>query len=421
VTRDQARILFDTAREMVRRSPEFRRKYRVETNQNAIAQMHTASKFSPISSDAKGLDGLNVQIAVCDEIGSHRTSEVYNALLTATGKRKHPMLISISTATGNSSGIGKRLWDYGVKVLEGVQDDPRMFVLLYGVDAEDDPWDEATWIKANPGWGITVQPDAVRAIMRQARNNPAQEAAAKTQHLNVWVGADEALFSMRAWRESADTSLSMDQFEGRSAYVGVDLASKTDLGAVSLVFPDRDDHGRMSYSLFSICFTNEAAVIEARNPSYPGWSADGYLYVTSGNETDFAVIEDYIRDLCRRFDVRQVGYDPWQSTHMAQRLMAGGIPVIEYRAVTSNFSEPTKELEAAMRAKRLWHDGNPVLKWCIGNVVGHYDARGSVYPRKQRPEQKIDAAISTIMAVGLAMRDEDAGPSVYETRGPMFV
>ena len=181
--------MFDTAREMVRRSPEFRRKYRVEANQNAIAQVHTASKFSPISSDAKGLDGLNVQIAVCDEIGSHRTSEVYDVLLTATGKRKHPMLISISTATGNSSGIGKRLWDYGVKVLEGVQDDPRMFVLLYGVDAEDDPWDEATWIKANPGWGITVQPDAVRAIMRQARNNPAQEAAAKTRHLNIWVGA----------------------------------------------------------------------------------------------------------------------------------------------------------------------------------------------------------------------------------------
>ena len=370
----------------------------------------------PISSDAKALDGLNVQIAVCDEIGSHRTSEVYDVLLTAMGKRKHPLLISISTATGNNTGIGKQLWDYAVRVLEGKQPDDRMFTLIYTIDAEDDPWDEATWIKANPSWGITVQPDAVRAIMRQARNNPAQEAAAKTRHLNIWVGADEALFSMRAWRECADIELSMDHFEGRSAYVGVDLASKTDLGAVSLVFPDRDDQGRMSYSLFSVCFTNEAAVLEARNPSYPGWSADGYLYVTSGNETDFAVIEDYIRELCRRFDVRQVGYDPWQSTHMAQRLMADGIPVIEYRAVTSNFSEPTKELEAAMRSKRLWHDGNPVLEWCIGNVVGHYDARGNVYPRKQRPEQKIDAAISTIMAIGLAMRDEDAGPSVYETQ-----
>jgi hypothetical protein len=74
-----------------------------------------------------------------------------------------------------------------------------------------------------------------------------------------------------------------------------------------------------------------------------------------------------------------------------------------------------------MRSKRLWHDGNPVLEWCIGNVVGHYDARGNVYPRKQRPEQKIDVAVSTIMVIGLAMRDEDAGPSVYESRGPIFV
>jgi phage terminase large subunit-like protein len=270
VTRDQARILFDTAREMVRRSPEFRRKYRVEATQHAIAQLHTASKFAPISSDAKALDGLNVQIAVCDEIGSHRTSEVYDVLLTATGKRKHPMLISISTATGNNSGIGKRLWDYGVRVLEGAQEDDRMFVLLYTVDAEDDPWDEATWVKANPGWGVTVQPDAVRAIMRQARNNPAQEAAAKTRHLICWVGADEALFSMRAWRDCADTALTIDQFEGQTCYVGVDLASKTDLGAVSVVFVDRDEEGRLSYRVFAICFTNEAAVIEARNPSYPG-------------------------------------------------------------------------------------------------------------------------------------------------------
>jgi phage terminase large subunit-like protein len=85
-----------------------------------------------------------------------------------------------------------------------------MFTLIYTIDAGDDPWDEVTWIKANPSWGVTVQPDAIHAIMRQARNNPAQEAAAKTRHLNVWVGADEALFSMRAWRESADTSLSME-------------------------------------------------------------------------------------------------------------------------------------------------------------------------------------------------------------------
>ena len=71
---------------MVRRSPEIRRRYGVEALANAIWQERTSSNFRPISSDAKALDGLNVQVAVCDEIASHKTSEVYDVLLTAMGK-----------------------------------------------------------------------------------------------------------------------------------------------------------------------------------------------------------------------------------------------------------------------------------------------------------------------------------------------
>jgi phage terminase large subunit-like protein len=277
VTRDQARLLFDTAKEMVKRAPDFRARFGVEVGANAVFQPRTASKFVPVSSDAKALDGLNVQVAICDEIGSHKTSEVYDVLMTAMGKRKHPMQLSISTATGNNSGIGKQLWDYGVRVLEGVQQDDRIFALYYTIDADDDPWDEAVWEKANPSWGQAVQPDAIRAIMRQARNNPAQESAAKTRHLNLWVGADEALFSMRSWRAGAEPSLTLDDMEGRDCHVALDLASKTDLAAVALVFPETDDEGRATYHAFARCYLNDAAVMEARNPSYPGWAADGYL------------------------------------------------------------------------------------------------------------------------------------------------
>ena len=107
-------------------------------------------------------------------------------------------------------------------------------------------------------------------------------------------------------------------------------------------------------------------------------------------------------DLCKRFDVQSVAYDPWASTQLAQRLRAEGVPMIEFRATTQNFSEPTKELDAAMRSGRLRHDGNPVLEWCISNVVGRYDARGNVYPRKEREENKIDGAIALIMTIGRA-------------------
>src|SRR6185312_5104687 len=148
--------------------------------------------------------------------------------------------------------------------------------------------------------------------------------------------------------------------------------------------------------------------------------AENWLVITEGNETDFSRIEDDILDLCKRFEVLSVAYDPWAATQLAQRLAAQKVPVVEFRATTQNFSEPTKELDAAMQAGRIEHDGNPVLEWCLGNVVGRYDARSNVYPRKSRPEQKIDAAITLIMGVARSMA---AGParSVYETRGIQFV
>ncbi len=415
VTRDQARILFDMAQNMVRRTPRLQKSpLSVKVMVNAIFQEHTASRFAPISSDAKALDGLNVAVAVCDEIASHKTAQVYDVLLTAMGKRVQPLLICITTATDNTAGIGKQLWDYSLRVLDGVQEDERLFALIYTADASDDTWDEATWRKVNPGWGQTVQPDAIRSIAQQARNNAARESVFKTRHLNQWVGADEALFSVRSWQECADKSLRLEDFAGKQCHIALDLASRTDLAAVSLVFPDAGH-----YTVFSRCYLNEAAVAEARNPSYPAWARDGVLQITPGNETDFGAIEiDLIED-CRRFDVQSLAYDPWGSTQLAQRLAAEGVPVVEFRANTQNFSEPTKELDAAIRAGRLRHDGNGALAWCMSNVVGHYDARGNVYPRKARPENKIDAAVATIMAIARAMSHVDA-TSVYESRG-LFV
>ena len=92
--------------------------------------------------------------------------------------------------------------------------------------------------------------------------------------------------------------------------------------------------------------------------------------------------------------------------------------MVEFRSTTSNFSPAIIELDAARRSGRLEHDGNPVLEWCIGNVVGKPDRRGNLYPTKARPEQKIDAAVALCIAVGVivAMPPGKSG-SVYARRG----
>src|SRR3954468_24023275 len=67
-----------------------------------------------------------------------------------------------------------------------------------------------------------------------------------------------------------------------------------------------------------------------------------------------------------------------------------------------------------MRSGRLQHDGNPVLEWCIGNVVGKPDRRGNLYPTRARPEQKIDAAVALVTAIGRSMTEPEQFTSIFE-------
>ena len=235
------------------------------------------------------------------------------------------------------------------------------------------------------------------------------------------MGADEALFSTRQWTSRGDADLAIEQFSGWDRYLTLDLASKTDLAALAMTFARRDESGKTLYATFSRCYVNEDAVLESRNASYPGWAAAGWITVTLGNETDFGQIEADVIDLCGRCRVIAAAYDPWAATQMSQRLREQDVPMVEYRATTQNFSEPSKELDAAIRSGRITHDGNRVLAWCIGNMVGHYDARGNVYSRKQRHEQKIDSAVALIMSIGLVLHQAPEPASIYEERGSLVL
>src|SRR5215472_7979004 len=412
VTRDQSKIVWSTAAEMLRRAPALRQRLGIEQSVHAIFQPRSASSFLPLSSDAKSLDGLNVHFACLDEIGSHRTARVYDIILTALGKRLQPLLISISTATANTTGIGKQVWDLMVKILTGVLEDERFFGVIYAANEGDDPFDEATLAKANPSWGRTVVPEQVRMIARQAKNNPAQEAVYKTRHLNIWVTGNQALFAMDHWAACGVEGLRVEDFAGRACILGLDIANKIDLTALVLLFPEEGDEGKEVYSVFCRAWLPEARV--ESQPAYARWIADGWLTQTPGETTDFSMIEEAILEACASFDVQAVTYDPWSATQLAQRMMERNVPMVEYPMTVSTMSEPTKAVDVCMREHRFRHDGNPVLAWCLSNVVGHRDAKDNIFPRKELPEHIIDAGIALIMVVGQQIvRSADKTPTIY--------
>jgi len=104
--------------------------------------------------------------------------------------------------------------------------------------------------------------------------------------------------------------------------------------------------------------------------------------------------------------VTEVPYDPYQATELATRMMKEGLPMIEVGATVRNFSEPMKSLDALILSGGIYHNGDPMLDWMIGNVYGQKDAKDNVYPRKARNENKIDGAVALIMALGRDMVSE---------------
>ncbi|KVG31444.1 terminase large subunit [Burkholderia diffusa] len=400
-TRDQARIVFGDAQTMARRSAGFRSRFGVAVGAHNMNVLASGSKFEALSAEGSTLDGLNIHFGCVDELHAHKTRTVYDVVETGTGKRNNSLLWVITTAGSNRAGICYEIRTFVTKLLEGVFEDDSQFGIVYGLDDGDDWTTEEALIKANPNWGISVQPEVLVPLQAKAMQLPSAVNNFKTKHLNEWVNADTAWMDMRAWDRCADAALDLDAFAGQPCWIGLDLASKTDIAALMLLFAHPEIEG--GYAIFGRYYLPEDTVMATSNSQYAGWMRNGRLTVTPGNVIDFGWIEADLIEMSSRFQVQGVAFDPFQATQLSTRMLAEGLPMIEVRPTVLNFSEPMKALEALVLQRRLIHDSDPVLGWMASNVVAHLDAKDNIYPRKERPENKIDGIVALIMALSRAL------------------
>lgn len=421
-TRDQARIVFRDAQAMARKMPQFRKRFGVEVTAQAIVQLRSSSSFKALSADGHTLDGLNIHLAVLDELHAHKTRDVYDVLETGIGKRPQSLLWMITTAGSNKHGVCYEVRDYVHKVLDGTAGDAAAlstFGIIYTTDEGDDPYDEATLRKANPNWGVSVDPTVVMQTASKAQQVATARANYFTKHLNQWVDANSALFDTEHWRGCEDRTLDEADLTDAECVISLDLASKIDMAAKLNVYR-RNIDGADHFYVFPRFYLPRAAIEEDRNPMYRGWEMQGDIKATAGETIDFALIEDEIRlDIPGR-DVSAVAVDPWQANYLIQNLKRDGLPAEEFRQTVANMSEATKTLDALMRERRIHHPGNAVLNWMIGNVVGHFDAKDNVFPRKELPQNKIDGAIALIMALGWFVANKEQNASTPWDRDPEF-
>lgn len=413
----QAEIVFSEASRMVKSSPALRRRLQVFSQNIHITE--TASKMEPVCSQYQTLDGLNIHGAIVDEIHEHPSRNLWDVLVTGTGARRQPLVFGITTAGYDRQTLCWQLHEYTEKVLDQVLVDDSFFGVIYCLDAEDDWLDESCWAKANPNLGVSKYLKAMQVEAGQAREMPSQTNVFQRKHLDIWTQASERWMSAEHW-EACALGVDAAGLRGRVCYGGLDLSSNVDVTALAMVFPpETEEEPYRALLRFWIPQENMLERVRKDRVPYDVWVRQGFMAATPGNVIDYGFILAEVDELMRAYDVREIAFDRWGATKVAQSLaeMAGREDfLVQFGQGFVSMSPPMKALETLVLGHRLAHGGNPVLTWMAHNVVASVDAAGNIKPDKARSREKIDGIVALIMGLDRALRHEDSR-SVYETRG----
>ncbi len=415
--REQARIIFSEAQNMVRASPELKKF--ITVNASNMYVLDRASKFEPLGADKNTLDGLNVHCGIIDELHAHKTRDSYDLIDTATGARKQPLLLSVTTAGVNQNGICREKHNHVEKILQGILPDDEFFGMIYTLDDGDDWQDEINWMKSNPNLGVSVYIEDLRKKARFAQASPAALNPFLRLHMNVWTSAESVWIVPDAWNATAG-EVDTQALAGAECYGGLDLSTTTDISALTLTFAMPDGTYKNLYEFWIPKDRIEDRVRRDRVP-YDVWVRDGFIHATDGPVIDYDYIEHRILELARRYRIRELAYDPYNATEITNHLIDHGVEMVAFRQGFVSISPAAKQMEILIMSQKYHHGGNPVMNWMMSNVVIRQDPAGNIKLDKEKSREKIDGPVSAVMAIGRATMQGGNAPSVYETRGVMAI
>lgn len=406
--KEQARKTFDPIKTIAQKSPDL--SPYVKCLADKIVHHSSGSFFQVVSSAADLLHGSNPHCAVIDELHVHKSGDVLEAIDTGTGARTQPLVVIITTA-----GSAKKDTAYDAKrhyveqLCSGVITDSATYGVIWCADESDDPFSEDTWKKANPGYGISPTRSFMERQANKAKNSPVDLASFLRLHLGIRIEESGKYIEMGVWDRNSGL-VSEISLSGKTCYGGLDLASTGDVTALTWLFPDGNGGFDALWRFWlpeagfeKLCKRTQNRAIE--------WRSNGWLTVTPGETTDYRYIHDQINKDREKFDVKFIGFDPWNSSQLTLELEEEGAELVLVRQGYASLSPPLKAVQQVLMSgtvddPKLRSGGNPLARWMIDNLVVTTDTNGNVKPDRRSSRDKIDGVVSLVMAMSCAMTQD---------------
>lgn len=403
-SREQGSILFKAASEMVVQSPYLADEGTVLRGTKRILSVDGTMKV--IAAEANTTVGQDLHGVFYDEVAFATAREFYDALTTSGGSRRQPLQIYITTASWEIGGIGHQLYNYAKSVANDPKVDPRFLPVIYELDKNADWSDETLWQQANPALYDFLNVEELRDGCREAINNVASQGKFRMFHGNQWVSAADAWLNPVKWAKCEDPEFDERDLEGRPCHLGIDLSSKIDLAALAAMW----ELSPRRYYLKLWFFLPDADLRERilrDHVPYDAWAEQKMVTLTPGDEIDYQFIRVKVNELRASYQVRSIGYDPWNADAFIQQLKADGWPddaCIPIRQGPQSLGEPSKEFEAAINSGRVSHGSNECMDWNVANVSVREDANGNIVPCKRKSRHRIDGVAASINALDRCLR-----------------
>lgn len=413
-TRDQARkYCFNRMKAMIQVNPSLMSL--VDLYKTEIRRRESSlwgGIYEAVSSDVNNNWGGAPHCVVFDEVHTQKNRELWDAMETALGKRRQPMMWGLTTAGWDRNSLCYELHSKTVEMAAGNYQEDEFLGVIWAANEDDDWTDPVVWQKANPMMGVAFEEEFLKSKAEKALNTPAFQNTFRTMYLSQWVGAESAFISMPVWDEN-DHTTPLPAPNKRVAYGGLDLSSTTDLSAFSVVTRN-GERVEIHLKMFA---PREGLVERERRDRLPyrEWVKAGWLILCNGETIDQEVIKQVVYQAMNDWDLKDIAYDRWNASKLVREMADDGVKLVEFGQGYANMSAPTKSLLQLVVERKIMTGGNDALRAQISNTSALTDAADNVKPDKSKSSTRIDGVVATIMALdGLNRRGRPERRSAYE-------
>jgi len=392
--RDQARIVFGTAKRMIEMQPELNEV--LDVYRDAIYNPKTGSTYRALSAEAFTKEGLSPTFVAFDELHAQPNRELFDVMQLAQGARTEPLLVAITTAGVKVDSTGRdslcySLYQYGQRVALGEVDDPSFFFAWWEAhDQKLDHREEQAWREANPGFNDIVASDDFASVI-----NRTPESEFRTKRLNQWVSTSDTWLPAGTFEACAKPR---EIESGASVVLAFDGSFNGDATAIVGVTVEENPH------VFVVDLWEKPE----------GEAADWQVPVLD--------VEQSLRDACAKFQVEEIACDPYRWARTFQVLEDEGLPVVLFPQTASRMTPATTRFYEAIMNKTLTHDNDARLARHVSNATMKVDQRGARLAKETRHStRRIDLAVASVMGLERASWHHTQGASLPDIFDPWSI